>query len=103
MKKILKKLRGQGYKWFHLITIMIGLFAIWYWAFYVEGEKKSTCLILSFLVIFGQLTSMAQTFIGVMFGTMEQMFNGHTEQLDIIRRALGFPNSKQQNNEQKKG
>lgn len=103
MRKFIKKLREKGAKFYHFITMAIGLYAIWYWAFYLEGEKLSTCVILSCLVVFGQLTSLAQTYIGFMFGELERAFDGHTAQIDIIRRALGFPTSKQGNDEQKKG
>ncbi len=103
MKKLLAKLKTTLAKLYHYVTVLVGLFAVWYWAFYIDGERLSTCVIMSLLLIFGQMTSMAQTYIGFLFGTLETMFNAHNEQLDILRKSLGFPTSKQGNNEKAKG
>lgn len=98
MRKFLKSLWRNSVKLRHFISVAIGLAVVWYFGYHVEGEKLTTCIVLSFLIVFGQMTSLAQSYIGILFASLEEMFHIQKQQIDFLRAKMGYPTSSQENN-----
>jgi hypothetical protein len=82
---------------YSLITAIIGVIAVWFFMWHKAGDSIASCTIITVLIIRQEAMNLAQKYIGDVFRELENMFNLHGKQIDLIRKMTGLDDTYKQN------
>lgn len=80
----------------HLLTAILGVAAVWFFMYYKAGDSLASCILLTLLILRQESMNLAQLYIGDIFRELENMFNLHGKQIDLIRKMIGLNDTGQQ-------